>query len=330
MAFLPDSHRYFGTCLDERQGESRVGGTISAIRQDIARKAFDIKVSIHQRGRILTVSLWFDVWKHFTAIHINLAMTLGVQKQTLSMLHARLARLAGSHSLLGDWNFMHMGDARATERGEDIFSADEVAVHFERTFTNYAELYQREYTFARAMRALHSRASMSRIDRMYTDLPQTSLEKYNIQVAVVGPLLEAHPPSDHRAVRAIFSMGMQTGRRTRVPKHVAESPEFQAILAEMLADYGQEQEQTTWARVESLITSAHRAARAARPLLVAKDSASPRLLAQTLLSALRLNRDGAHDKAVRMLEDIPKFAACVSGGTLQESLIQHRIRQYME
>lgn len=68
----------------------------------------------------------------------------------------------------------------------------------------------------------------------------------------------------------------------------------------------------------------------AKPLLVSKAEAPPRLLAQTLLSALRLQRDGKGARAVQMLSDVPRYVACVQDGQLAVGVIHHRVRQYME
>lgn len=92
LAFLPDSHRYYRTFSNEHREESRAGGSIPAVRRTMVEAASEVRVVVHQRGRILTVSMLFDFWEHITADHINPARTLGVQKQALTMLHTRLAR----------------------------------------------------------------------------------------------------------------------------------------------------------------------------------------------------------------------------------------------
>lgn len=78
---------------------------------------------------------------------------------------------------------------------------------------------------------------------------------------------------------------------------------------------------TPWATLQMLVATGHRAARAARPLLVARGVVEPRFLAQGLLSALRLFRDGREDRAVDLIADIPQFRSCYTGQTLYTQIV---------
>lgn len=327
---LPGSHVYYGTFFNEGLGDSRAGGTVVAIRRDLVEKATEVRQRTHQRGRIITVSLRFGTWIHFTAVHINPALPLTTRKLALTQLCADLSRLPGARFLLGDWSFIHLGDSRATDGGQETGGPDELGTYFEDTFVDYAELYQREYTFARTPRTLAASASFSRIDRLYTNLPQVVLEKYSVTVGVVGQLMGPSVPSDHRAVRVIFQGGSVCPRRPRISCTVARSPEFQAVLRELLEDYEGERKFTNWTALQVVTTAAHKAARAARPLIVLQAAAEPRLLAQVLLSALRLCRDGLHSRAVQLLSDIPHFRACLDQHRLHIPIIQSKIRLFME
>lgn len=285
---------------------------------------------VHQRGRMLTVSLRLGQWAHFSAIHLNPALTLTAKKLALTSLRTASDVLPGARIVLGDWNFMHLGDARATYGGREVATNDDLSRHFESEFTAYAELYQREYTFARSSRSLATSATFSRIDRVYCSLPQVDLERYCIHTGVVGQLLGQGTLSDHRAVRVVFQSTCQPPPRPRLARGVAEAVEYQRILGQVLADHSEGRPLSAWATWEVLTSTGHRAAKAARPLLATKADADPRLLAQVLLSALRLRRDGHEKKAVAMLPDIPQFVACWADDKLCTSVTHRKVQHWME
>lgn len=132
---------------------------------------------------------------------------------------------------------MHLGDARATDGALEVPSADEPGRHFEREFTMFAELYQREYTFARSPRSLACSVALSRTVRIYSYLPQVELGRCCSQVGVVGQLLGPATPSDHWAVRSCSRGRGVPPPRLRLARRMAESIEFQKNVTEMMEDY---------------------------------------------------------------------------------------------
>lgn len=137
-------------------------------------------------------------------------------------------------------------------------------------------------------------------------------------------------PSAHRAVRVVFQSGCPPPPRPRLSRSTAAATEYQDILNNMLTDYAHIRPRTQWATLEVLIATGHRAAKAARPLLAAKEDSEPRTPAQLLLSALRLRRDGREQAAVALIADVPQLRACWSGDALRLSVMHHKIQYFME
>lgn len=122
---------------------------------------------------MLTVSLLLEQWIRLSAVHLNPALTLTAKKLVLTVVRTSLDSISGARIVLGDWNFMHLGGARATDAGRKVATNDDLSRHFEGERTGYVELYQRDYTFARTPRSLATSATFSRIDRIYCNLSQT-------------------------------------------------------------------------------------------------------------------------------------------------------------
>lgn len=61
-------------------------------------------------------------------------LPLAAKKLALTTLRTSLDALLGPRILLGDWNVMHLGGAKATDGGREVATNDDLGRHFEGEF----------------------------------------------------------------------------------------------------------------------------------------------------------------------------------------------------
>jgi exonuclease III len=236
LATLPDTHLYFGTFLlpDEVAGASRAGGVVTAIHKTIIDKIDNICESVLSAGRCLAIWLQgpgIDIV--FINVHLNPQWTF-IQKKIVLAAIANYIKIHSSSIVLlgGDWNFVHSDDRRFdTESATETASSDPIAQAFENIFADLVELAQPNYTRANSLLApTAALKTLSRIDRLYTNVPPADLHDLLVQVDTVGSVLDRNRPSDHLPVSARLSRPPLRQGHARIPNHIVTHPFFSKHL----------------------------------------------------------------------------------------------------
>jgi hypothetical protein len=242
LASLPHTHLHFGTFLnpDEETGSSRAGGIVTSIHKRIIDQVSIISEKYFAAGRCHGLRLagaLFDVL--CINVHLNPQWTYLQQKALFTAISKFIKQHPSAILLLGgDWNFVHSDDRRFdTATSTETASSDPIAIVFESTFRELVELAQPNYTRANSLLApTAALRTLSRIDRIYTNIPPADLHDLFIQVNTVGSLLDRGRPSDHVPVAARLARPIARDGPARLPNHIVTHPLFTKHLLSLDID----------------------------------------------------------------------------------------------
>lgn len=155
---LPPTHRYEGTsCPTVGLGASSAGGTVLCLKVALFDRASEVRRTAHARGRALIVSLRLGDWVHFTAVHVDPALSHLHKRRLLSKISTFLHQQSGnSYFLVGDWNFLASDECRMSGSGDDIRNNESLGRRFDECFESYVELMQRDFTYRRLGKTVDS------------------------------------------------------------------------------------------------------------------------------------------------------------------------------
>ena len=112
--------------------------------------------------------------------------------------------------LMGDFNFIHDDDTRLDVlQQRHVPDHDPLAAYVERKFTDYTEFFQPDFTRRRV--AEKRVIALSRIDRVYTNIPASELLDLSVVASTYKSPLDLSVPSDH--VGVVASLRHKSSRR---------------------------------------------------------------------------------------------------------------------
>jgi hypothetical protein len=242
LASLPLSHRHFGSFRDV-DGDfctSRAGGVVTSIHDSIINRTTYIYEQIIAAGRCLALFLSGPLFAFiFINIHMNPQWNLRQKKHVLASAAKFIAKFPAAILFMGgDWNFIHGDDRRMNlQSGIEAEGNDPISHAFEEAFPHLTELSQPNFTRSSNIHAIASPTNtLSRIDRLYTNLPAADLFDIVVLVDTVGSILDAHRPSDHLPVVARLAAPSRRSGPARIPQHIVTHPLFASHLSELYTD----------------------------------------------------------------------------------------------
>jgi hypothetical protein len=243
LASLPGSHLHFGSFLnpDEVLGSSRAGGVVTSVRMNIIDRITDISEKVIAAGRCHGLFLkGADFELLCINVHVCPQWTFIMKKGLLCAIAKLILKYPAAILMLGgDWNFIHSDDRRLdTDSAAEVAGNDPIATAFEGTFCDLVELAQPNYTRANSLLApTAALKTLSRIDRLYTNVPPAELHDLSVQVDTVGSVLDRGRPSDHLPVTARLSRLMSRDGPARLPHHIVSHPFFVKYLLSLDIQY---------------------------------------------------------------------------------------------
>jgi endonuclease/exonuclease/phosphatase family metal-dependent hydrolase len=203
------------------------GGCLILISKALRRQYWVSPHSVLLDGRVHMVSLIADPHKklHIVNVHIPPAFPDGRVCTLLRQLRDILAGLVGPVFLLGDWNFVEKGDFRLhLSTGKATVENSAKIREFEHLFVDYVELHQDNFTRAGKKNGLIE--TLSRIDRIYTNIPTGVLLDYDISAAALGSSAAAFDISDHLPVVVTIADKVRPSGPCAIPAWIAAHPFF--------------------------------------------------------------------------------------------------------
>ena len=227
--FRPSSHQYYSTHYEPNlaTGASASGGCVIAInRAEYLHENAEIQRTVIQRGRCIAVHI-LDNRRNLLIINLHLQPNLTTtQKKNL---FNDIKNFIDNHNHAtvifgGDFNFIHNDDRRYDPTsGSELIESNDIATHFESTFTEYTELFQPNFTRAQAKNP--NTGTFSRIDRFYTNIPAPHLTTLSINVDTIGNILSLNRPSDHIPVFAKI-LKEKPRYSNNIPHHIASHENY--------------------------------------------------------------------------------------------------------
>jgi hypothetical protein len=176
------------------------------------------------RGRIAALRLrgasgGLDIF----TVHLEPALPTSGYITQLSLLRAAIKPYAEAHSFLaGDWNFdLDEEDRFDPEAGHFCGRRGEVATWWDRHFGEFLEWYQGDFTRSGSTRTLNK--SLSRLDRIYSNLAPADALDWKVSAAIVGALeTSAEKLSDHLPVHGRMSKMRRSSQSHPIPAWVVQ------------------------------------------------------------------------------------------------------------
>jgi exonuclease III len=243
LAILGHTHRHFGTFkdVDEDLSTSRAGGVVTSVHIGIIGMAHTINEKVFAAGRCLAVRVsGAGFILLLINVHINPQWTFIQKKYVLRAVADYISTTPTAIVFFGgDFNFIHDDDRRLNSAtGLEVEGSDPIAHTFESIFPVLVELAQPNYT--RSCSLLAPTASLnylSRIDRIYTNIPPAQLNDLTMQADTVGSILDSFRPSDHIPVVARISTPCRRSGPARIPHHIVSDPSFAKHLNTLQTDH---------------------------------------------------------------------------------------------
>jgi hypothetical protein len=312
LASLPASHLHFGSFLNpnEEVGSSRAGGVVTSIHKDLIDKVLTISEHFFAAGRCHGLRIAGQSFEVLCInIHLNPQWTYLQKKGLLVGITKYIRRYPSAIVLLGgDWNFIHSDDRRFdATTGNETAGTDPIAQVFEGLFGDLVELAQPNYTRANSLLApAAGLTTLSRIDRLYTNLPPADLHDLLVQVDTVGSVLDRHRPSDHIPVSARLSRQPVRHGPARLPNHIVAHPGFRKHLDSL--DLGDLHMLDNCEAIDAVKEFFREAARRTRTDLASGGHSTSKNQLAAVLAVTRAARTDDRSSLRRHLRTVPSLA----------------------
>jgi hypothetical protein len=243
LATLGHSHQHFGSFkdVDDTLSTSRAGGVVTSVHNQLIGMAHTITEKVFAAGRCLAVLVEGDGFRLLLInIHINPQWTF-VQKMFVLKATAGFVATVSPAIVFfgGDFNFIHDDDRRLNvASGLEVEGSDPIARAFESSFPSLVELAQPNYTRGCSLLAPRSALGiLSRIDRIYTNIPPAQLNDITLVADTLGSILDVKRPSDHLPVVVRLSAPPRRTGPARIPHHIVSNPAFAKHLNNLQSDH---------------------------------------------------------------------------------------------
>lgn len=185
-------------------GHHRAAGVFPlALDKGVGTRAMRIRIAVHMAGRAMTPSVLLHSWTHHMLMRVASTSRLSTRRRRFKQIVDFHAALQGLKFMMGACIVVHPGGSRHTRADEERRDADQLAVVLGKAFSGYIELHIPAGVHFQEIGTRDADKSMfSRMARSYTSLHPLALWSV---VGVVGGVLDARHPSDHRVVKAIAS-----------------------------------------------------------------------------------------------------------------------------
>lgn len=169
---LPTSHLHFVTfSMPEKESANcRAGGLIVSVAAEFWERVTEHAWTAHARGRAATLTMKTGSGLNVTAAHLNPAWSLAVKRSFLRHLSVKVHRHRGVCFLLGEWNFVAVGEGRERLTGPAGTEDESFNLIFDELFDACAELHQHAQTWRRLPREVGGAAVFSHTDRIYCNI----------------------------------------------------------------------------------------------------------------------------------------------------------------
>ena len=234
---LAPQFRFFGTFIADNEN---AGGSAICIHRDLLPEEATVTHLITCHGRDPLVSIRSE--RHSLVIvnvHFEPELTLKQLRGRLCIIQPHwLAYPCGVGVILGDFNICDQEEGRLNVWNQLITDGDpgKTAV-FPSFFPYVLEDAQSDYT-RRDSTALGVIRTLSRIDRVFINLPVAEARDFHCSSHVVENLGKKTIPSDHAAVRLVFQKRTKRGDQSkRIPSWMSKHPIFGSILQQLHDDH---------------------------------------------------------------------------------------------
>ena len=293
MSTIPASHAPFATLAPEsaETASSAWGGTLVCISRRLLRLATLVFHGVLVRGRAHFVLVQSA---RFAALFINVHVDRALGATEIRFLSHAMERIIDKYSsclifLLGDWNFVHDDDGRIDLSAERLDRDNSgLGDAFDECYPSFTELHQPNFT-RRGVQ--HGKVvSMSRLDRLYCNVPADKYADFVLIGDVIGNVTKMRNPSDHIPMFCVLSLkpSRHPDLRLPIPKYIVNSPFFEDAVAQAIVDLPCGL--SLHAKLHGLKEVFHLVVPAVRRLTLSTGSCPSQLRVRTLLALLRAHR----------------------------------------
>ena len=229
--------RLFGTFLPDNEN---AGGSAICIHRDLLPEEAIVAHVVTCQGRDHLVNVRSG--RHslvFVNVHFEPDLTLEQLRSRLCIIHPHWpAYSCGVGVILGDLNICDREEGRFNVWNLSITDGDpaKTAV-FHSFFPHVLEIDQSDYT-RRDSAAVGNIRSLSRIDRIFINLPIAEARDFHCSSHVVENLGKKTIPSDHAAVRLVIQKPTSRRHQSKhIPSWMSKHPIFGSILQQLHDDH---------------------------------------------------------------------------------------------
>jgi endonuclease/exonuclease/phosphatase family metal-dependent hydrolase len=170
----------------------------------------------------------------FINIHVEPALNFSDKVRLLELIAVTASSFDGVTFMAGDFNFVHSDEARfQLEDCRDTIGDSRLALRFEVLFTDFTELHQAAYTRRQVTAGITT--TLSRLDRIYTNMQPCLLHDYVVHTHAVGYITNPNNISDHIPVSACLQPPTsRTSSCPRLSSWTLKHPEFMVTSRDLL------------------------------------------------------------------------------------------------
>ena len=215
-----------------------VGGIVICIKLRVISLCGPPDFRVIDQGRVVCVT-WTsgDEWLGAVGVHIDPHYTLLKKKRIIQDIATTVrSRREALWLICGDFNFEALGEkSYNADRGSFIDSAlsENLGLAWNEAFGGFIEHHQSDFT--RAQNGPFG-ATLSRIDRIYSNLPAWRMLGTEVRTSPVGRLTDSTRLSDHLAVVS-FICNSKNGNLRPLPLWATRDPYYTEALDKELSHY---------------------------------------------------------------------------------------------
>ena len=254
ILFIVEAHGQDGcqTTLVERLRKSHrveyfpgpsqaVGGVILCIKHQILTRDWQATFKVLDKGRVVSVMLSTKTERlGAIGVHIDPHYSLTQKKDLLQRVTREIQTSSDATWVVcGDFNFEALGERTYNaDRGAFIESlmSEQLGLYWSEAAGNLVEHHQPEFTRAQTG---PSGATLSRIDRIYSNLPAWRLLSTEIRTMTVGRVTDAGRLSDHVPVLS-FAYNVKDNNSRPLPLWATKDAFYKHALDHQISQYNLE------------------------------------------------------------------------------------------
>jgi exonuclease III len=225
------SHMHFGSF----SASPAAGGVLISVSNSFAEGVDTFEELVLSPGWCLALRCsGRDLAIQYINIHLEPAASYTYKVKLFRDIAAAAHSFPGTTFLMGDFNFVPSDEARfQLEECRDASGDTKLALSFESLFGDFTELHQAGYTRRQVIN--NKLTTLSRLDRIYTNMQPCLLQDLKIHTHTVGYITNPGNISDHIPVHTRLSPPQQGPHaQFRLCSWTLRHPEFTATTRDLL------------------------------------------------------------------------------------------------